>query len=64
MKMSKLLVVGEWHIANCKWYDPHIIPDFNFTIEFKDGGEFKNTEELMKTLVKPTWKKAINDQRF
>jgi len=58
LKMTKLLVIGEWHISNCRWYDPDIIPDFNFTKEFEDYGrdEFGHTVEVMETLINPKWK--------
>jgi len=61
LKMTKLLVIGEWHISNCRWYDPDIIPNFNFTKEFEDYGkdEFGHTMEVMETLVNPKWKKTM-----
>lgn len=60
LKMTKFLVIGEWHISNCRWYDPDIIPDFNFTKEFQDYGkdEFGLTAAVMETLINPKWNRT------
>jgi len=61
LKMTKFLVVGEWHISNCRWYDPDIIPDFNFTKELQVYGkdEFGHTEEILNALIRPYWTKSV-----
>jgi len=57
LKMTKLLVVGEWHISTCRWYNESIIPKFNFTKELEGYGkdEYGHTEEILKELIQPHW---------
>jgi len=59
LKMTKLLVVGEWHLSNCRWYNPDFIPDFNFFKEFElyGGDEIRHTMEVIRNLITPQWKK-------
>lgn len=61
LKMTKFLVIGEWHISTCRWYDPNLIPDFNFTKELQVYGkdEFGHTEEILEELLRPHWAKSV-----
>lgn len=61
LKMTKLLVVGEWHIASCRWYNRSIIPDFDFKKEFGKYGkdEVGHVRELIEVLMKPRWKEQL-----